>query len=327
MVVEEKLDRLEAQMQALQNSTRFALDSLAKAVDDVLWYQKMEGYATVGQVKLVGPPPANTKAQSHQDKGNPIKFQAYTFTPLDVDPNRRYRACICTWRVHSNFGSGSANIVRELIQQGYIVIAPDYRGSTGYGPQLWKLIDYGGLEVEDVFVARNWAVENMKLVDPERVGIIGWSHGGLITLFNIFNHPEAYQVAYAGVPVSDLVARMGYKGPFYQKLFAADYHIGKTAAEDPWEYRRRSPAWHAEKLNTPLLIHTNTNDEDVNVLEVEHLIKSLQAAGKEFEYRIYQDAPGGHAFNRIDTKEARQSRWEIYQFLAQYLQPPHALTE
>lgn len=323
-----EIKELQEQMRMLQQSTRFAIDSLAKAVDNVLWYQRMAGYATIGEVTLIGPPPANTKAQSWQDKGNPLKIKAYTFTPLDVDPNERYPLLVYAHGgVHSNFGSGTHNIVKELVQQGYIVIAPDYRGSTGYGPQFWQLIDYGGLEVEDVFAARNWAVENMKLVDPERVGILGWSHGGLITLFNIFNHPEAYKVAYAGVPVSDLVARMGYKGARYEELFAADYHIGKSAAQDPWEYRRRSPAWHAEKLQTPLLIHTTTNDEDVNVLEVEHLIKSLQAAGKQFEWRIYQDAPGGHVFNRIDTPEARESRREIYEFLARFLTPPRPLTE
>ena len=97
------------------------------------------------------------------------------------------------------------------------------------------------------------------------------------------------------MPVCDLVARMGYKDQGYRDLFSAPYHIGKTAEEDVNEYRRRSPAWNAEKLQTPLLIHTTTNDEDVNVLEVEHLIKALKAAGKKFEHKIYKDAPGGHA--------------------------------
>jgi dienelactone hydrolase len=79
--------------------------------------------------------------------------------------------------------------------------------------------------------------------------------------------------------------------------------------------------WNAQKLQTPLLIHTNTNDEDVNVLEVEELIRALKAEGKKFEYKIYQDAPGGHMFNRLDTKLARESRAEVYKFLAQYLKP------
>ncbi|HYM12205.1 MAG TPA: prolyl oligopeptidase family serine peptidase [Bryobacterales bacterium] len=97
--------------------------------------------------------------------------------------------------------------------------------------------------------------------------------------------------------------------------------MGKTAVENVNEYRRRSPAWNAAKLQTPLLVHTNTADEDVNVLEVEHLIQALKAEGKQFEYKIYQNAPGGHAFNRLDTKLAQESRGEVYKFLARYLKP------
>jgi dipeptidyl aminopeptidase/acylaminoacyl peptidase len=117
---------------------------------------------------------------------------------------------------------------------------------------------------------------------------------------------------------------MGYEPPGYQALYSAPYHIGKTVREDIQEYRKRSPVNHAKELATPLLIHTNTNDEDVNVLEVEHLIEALKAADKKFEYKIYQDAPGGHYFNRIDTLAARQSRQEIWRFLAVYLHPDHA---
>jgi len=118
---------------------------------------------------------------------------------------------------------------------------------------------------------------------------------------------------------------MGYKTQSYRDLYSADYHIGKTAYEDVEEYRRRSPAWQAHKLKTPLLIHTNTNDADVNVLEVEHLIKALKAEGKQFEYKIYQEIPGGHSFNRMDTKIAREIRLEIYEFLDRYLHPPKPL--
>ena len=86
---------------------------------------------------------------------------------------------------------------------------------------------------------------------------------------------------------------------------------------------RRSPSWNADKYDgTPLLIHSTTNDEDVNVLEVERLIQALQAHGKAgFEHRIYQDAPGGHAFNRIDTTLAVESRREIWRFFAAHLRP------
>jgi len=111
-------------------------------------------------------------------------------------------------------------------------------------------------------------------------------------------------------------------------LYEADYHIGKRANDDVQEYRRRSPAWNTSKFDgTPLLIHTNTNDEDVNVLEVEHLIQALKAEGKPFEYEIFQDIPGGHSFNRMDTKIAKEIRLKIYAHLAKYLKPENPIRQ
>ena len=81
-------------------------------------------------------------------------------------------------------------------------------------------------------------------------------------------------------------------------------------------------SWNAYKLQTPLLIHTNTNDEDVNVIEVKALIDTLKSLNKEFEYEIFQDLPGGHSFDRQDTKLALSIRLKIYKFLAEYLHPP-----
>ena len=122
-----------------------------------------------------------------------------------------------------------------------------------------------------------WMLETYDFLDPKRVGMIGWSHGGFITLMNIFEHPDAFAVAYAGVPVSDLITRLGYEPETYRGLYSAPYHIGKTVRDDIAEYRKRSPVTHVKKLKTPLLIHGNTNDEDVNIMEIEHLVDSLKA--------------------------------------------------
>jgi len=299
------------------------LDQLEKSIDDILWYHKVGDVALIDKVYMTGPPLRKEKNPTALGAGNPVKFWSYVFIPRDLDPGKKYPLIVFPHGgVHSDFSTYYTYIIRELMAQQYIVIAAEYRGSTGYGRAHYEKIDYGGLEIEDVDASRAFMVENCEMVDPNRIGIIGWSHGGLIALMNIFEHPDHYNVAYAGVPVSDLIARMGYQTQAYRDLYSADYHIGKTAHEDVEEYRRRSPAWNAHKLKTPLLIHTNTNDEDVNVLEVEHLIKSLKAEGKKFEYKIYEEIPGGHSFNRMDTRIAREIRLEIYQFLARYLNPP-----
>lgn len=311
-------------LKALEDNIRFSDQALTKNIDDLLWYQKLGDIAIIDKVRYASKPPHVVKNPTGQGANNPVVIPAYTFVPKKFSSSKKLPLMVLIHGgIHGDFNTFNAHIVKELIDQGYIVIAPEYRGSTGYGSVFHRQIDYGDYENDDVLAGKRWAVENMPQVDAERVGIMGWSHGGMITLMNIFDHPEDYRVAYAGVPVSDLIARMGYKTQTYRNEFAAATHLGKDASENVAEYRRRSPMWNAHKLKTPLLVHTNTNDEDVNVLEVEGLINALKAHGKKFDYKIYQDAPGGHIFNRIDTKLARESREEIYRFMAPQLSPPN----
>lgn len=299
------------------------IDQLEKAVDDILWYQKVGDVADIDKLYIVGPPPAKVTNPTAMGVKNPVKFWTYLFIPRKLDRSRKYPLLVLPHGgVHANFTTYYTHIIRELMAQGYVVVAPEYRGSTGYGKTFYEQIDYGGVEIGDNHASRDYVIDNYEFVDRDRVGVIGWSHGGLIALMDIFQHPNDYQVAFAGVPVSDLVARMGYYDDEYRSEFSAEYHIGKTAHDNVDEYRKRSPVNHAEKLQTPLLVHTNTNDDDVYVLEVEHLIRALKAAGKKFEYEIFKEAPGGHSFDRIDTKLAKETRIKIYRFLATYLRPP-----
>ena len=268
-----------------------------------------------------------SRTRSAPGATNPLIIRAYTFIPKNLDRSKPQPLIVFAHQgVHANSDTRDAHVFRELLQQGYSIISPDYRGSTGYGRGFYEQIDYGGREVDDVYLGRQWMLENLPFLDPKRVGIIGWSHGGLITLMNIFAHPQAYAVAYAGVPVSDLVARHGLRAdrlcqPSTRRRTTSARRCARTSGVPP------PLAGHPRRRNsqTPLLIHTTTNDEDVNVLEVEHLIQALKAEGKKFEYKVYQDAPGGHYFNRIDTRLAKESRREIYEFLARYLHPPRPL--
>ena len=314
------------ELATLGRSLGFTEQLLARKIDEQMLFQGLADVAQCDRVRYTGPPPRVAKNPTAPGAKNPVIIPAYTFLPKKYLMGEKLPLIVFAHGgVHGNVGASYVNVFRELLRQGYAIIAPDYRGSSGYGRQYWELIDYGGLEIEDVFAGRQFMLETYDNIDPDRVGIMGWSHGGLITLMNLFAHPKEFKVGYAGVPVCDLVARMGYHDQGYRDLFSAPYHIGKTVREDVDEYRRRSPAWNAEKLQTPVLIHTTTNDEDVHVLEVENLIKAFKAANKSFEHKVYKDAPGGHQFNRLDTKFARESRAEAYRFLAQHLTPPNPM--
>ncbi len=305
-----------------QFASQSGLDQVMKRVDDVLWFMRLADIADVDKIEYTSVPPAHVRNPKAPGAINPLIIHAYTFIPKNLDRSRKHPLITFAHQgVHANFDTSDLHVMRELLEQGYSIIAADYRGSTGYGQGFYQQIDYGGKEIDDVYNSTQWMLDRYSFLDPKRVGMMGWSHGGFITLMNIMEHPGTYAVAYAGVPVSDLVMRMGYEPASYEALYSAPYHIGKTVREDIEEYRKRSPITHVKDLATPLLIHTNTNDEDVNYIEVEHLIQALKAEGKKFEYKIYENAPGGHYFNRTDTKMARESRREVYLFLAGYLHP------
>ncbi len=278
-ILVQKLDSLLNYNESLEHR----LDVLEKNIDDILWFQKVGDVAFIDKIFMTGPPKWKELDTTDPGAGNPVKIWSYVFIPKNIDFNKKYPLIVLPHGgVHSNFSTYYTHIVKELIYQQYIVVSAEYRGSTGYGKDHYKKIDYGGREIDDVDSSRKYILDNYEFVDPERVGIIGWSHGGLISLMSIFNYPENYKVAFAGVPVSDLITRLNYMDEDYRKLYSADYHIGQTVEENPEEYKRRSPAWNVDKLQTPLLIHTNTNDEDVRFIEVEVLINALKVSEQRF---------------------------------------------
>jgi len=297
-------------------------DMIIKKVDDLMWREMLGDVAFVDKVRLAGPPRWKAKKIGDKFAANPLQFYTYVFIPKNINTAKKYPLIVLPHSgVHADFSTYYAHIVRELIAQGYIVVSAEYRGSTGYGKDTFDNIDYGGLENDDVLTSRDYMVENYGFVDKENIGIIGWSHGGMISLMNILHYPDKYKCAFAGVPVSDLENRLASHDSSYRKIFSDTNHIGQTIKENPAEYERRSPSTYAKDLKRPLLIHTNTIDNDVYVEEVLLMIDSLKAHKKVFDYKVFEKASGGHGFDRIDSKEATDIRFLIYKFLEKYLNP------
>jgi dipeptidyl aminopeptidase/acylaminoacyl peptidase len=108
-------------------------------------------------------------------------------------------------------------------------------------------------------------------------------------------HP--FKAAAAMVPVTNLVFRLGFKGPEYQRYFATQARIRGLPFEQPDLYIERSPVYQVPKLQIPLLVHVATNDADVDFVEDQQLIWALRALKPDLaETRIYVDPPGGHSF-------------------------------
>lgn len=150
------------------------LDVLEKNIDDLLWFERVGDLAYVDKIYITGPPPAKEINPTGQGAGNPLKFWSYVFIPRDTDPSKKYPLIVFPHGgVHANFTTYYTHIIREMVTQGYIVVAAEYRGSTGYGAGMFKSIDYGGLEVADVDASRQYMVDNYEMVDKDRVGLAG----------------------------------------------------------------------------------------------------------------------------------------------------------
>ena len=180
---------------ALGQSLGFTEQLLARKIDEQMLFQALADVAQCDKVRYTGPPPRVVKNPTAPGAKNPVVIPAYTFLPKKYLTGQKLPLIVFAHGgVHGNVGASYVNVFRELLGQGYAVIAPDYRGSSGYGREFWELIDYGGLEVEDVFAGRQFMLEAHDNIDPDRVGIMGWSHGGLITLMNLFAHPKEFKV-------------------------------------------------------------------------------------------------------------------------------------
>ena len=246
---------------------------------------------------------------SYRSRVGDLDIPAYVFQPLDKGPAKSRAAMVWVHGgVHGNWGLTMFPFVKEAVERGYVIIAPDYRGSIGYGEAYHKEIDYGGYEVDDVISAAGY-LASLPHVDPARVGIMGWSHGGYITLLSIFREKHPFAAGAAIVPVTNLIFRLSLKGPSYQWDFATQKRIQGLPFEKPEIYIERSPLYHVDKLQVPVLVHVATNDTDVNYVEDQMIVDALRSRKPDLsETKTYVDpAPWGpsvgHSFSRrVDPK-------------------------
>lgn len=206
-----------------------------------------------------------------------------------------------------------------LASRGYVVVKPEFRGSTGYGSAHfragWK--QWGRAMQDDVADALQWAVKQ-GVVDPKRVCIAGASYGGYATLMGLVRHPELYRCGIAWVAVTDvaLLFEPSWSSDLSDeaRLYSMPSMIGdpKTEAE---LLREASPVNHAARLKAPLMLAFGHDDRRV---PLEHGLKmraALRDAGRDPEWVVY---PGeGHGWLRVEHRVDFAHRVE--KFLAQHL--------
>src|SRR5262249_48304785 len=219
----------------------FARDLQQQAETDRKWRAASEGFMTMDKI-------------TYRSRVGDLDVPAFVFQPLKLRAAARGHAAI-VW-VHENIRGHlydhSLPYMREAVGKGYIVIAPEYRGSIGYGKEFFDAIDYGGAEVDDVMTSVEVLKTKYPQVDPARIGIIGWSHGGMITLLSIFRNPTTFKAAVAMVPVTNLFQRLAWKGVERQhQMIDPQNRFGGLPSERHDVYKEPSPLYNVHRLPIP----------------------------------------------------------------------------
>ena len=273
---------------------------------------------------------------SYKSAVDGMEIPVYVFAPLQKRGTAGHAAMVWVHGgVHGNWTPNYLPFIKEAVAKGYVVVAPEYRGSTGYGAAHHNAIDYGGKEVDDVLSAYDF-LKTLPYVDSTRVGVMGWSHGGFITAHLLFRGQTPFKAGAAIVPVTNLIFRLSYKGPGYQRSFSTQKELLGLPFEQREEYVKRSPYYHVDSLRTPILVHVASNDADVNFEEARPLIDALEARKPELsETKIYWNpTPGptsvGHTFSRRVNRETLErddspeqiDSWNLtWAFLEKHLKP------
>jgi len=198
-----------------------------------------------------------------------------------------------------------------LAMRGYAILNVDQRGSAGYGRAYRDAAigQWGTGTYDDVKAAARWLGARPD-IDRSRIGVMGLSFGGYLTLLGLVRDPDLFA---AGINLMGVVDRRG--------RFAGRntlFHVGPSEAEDPELWARISPITQIAKLRAPLLILHADQDRNVSVEQTHILVDELERLGKDYEVRIYP----GEAHGLADPRNQLDSYQRIVAFLDRHLREP-----
>jgi dipeptidyl aminopeptidase/acylaminoacyl peptidase len=224
------------------------------------------------------------------DSKDSTRINGFVVKPPDYRPGRRYPTLL--W-IHGGPVSQYANSFsmpwQIFASHGYVVLGVNPRGSSGRGEKFATAIyaDWGNKDTEDVLAAVDSAVAE-GLADPDRLGIGGWSYGGMLTNYVIAKDTR-FKSATSGASISNILA--GYGTDMYVREYEAE--LGK-----PWEsvdvwLRNSYPFLHADRIRTPTLFQCGASDFNVPLLNSEQMYQALRSLGVDTQLVIYPDQHHG----------------------------------
>jgi dipeptidyl aminopeptidase/acylaminoacyl peptidase len=230
--------------------------------------------------------------------------------------------------VHGGPSSQTANsfnrFIQHIVNQGYMVIAPNYRGSTGYSKEFKQanLFDMGGGDLQDVLGAAEF-VKQTGYVDPKKIILMGASYGGYMTMMGVAKAPDVWAAGVPIVPFVNWFTEIEHEDPVLQQ---SDLATMGDVVKNKDLYHDRSPIFFVDQIKAPLLLLAGRNDPRCPKEEAQQVVDAVKKRNGVVDLKVYENE--GHGFARLENQIDAYKR--VSDFLKAHVPPANcgcSLTE
>jgi dipeptidyl aminopeptidase/acylaminoacyl peptidase len=244
------------------------------------------------------------------------QISSFVYVPYNAERNGKNAGIVY---IHGGPDSQTQNAfsknIQYLVNQGFFVIAPNYRGSSGYGKEFADAnrFDMGGGDLEDVISAAEW-LKKTGFVSPQKIAVMGGSYGGYLSMMAVTKAPDLWAAGVPIVPFVNWFTEVENEDPLLREY---DLATMGDPIKDKARYQERSPINFVDQIKAPLLLLAGGNDPRCPKTEAEQVAQAVKKRGGVVEFKVYENE--GHGFAKIENQIDAYTR--VAEFLKKYVPP------
>ncbi len=247
-----------------------------------------------------------------------LEIPAIYYQPKQANADNKAPALV--W-VHGGPGGqsrqGFNSLIQYLVNHGYAVLAVNNRGSSGYGKSFYRMDDqnHGDKDLKDCIAGKDW-LASQNMIDKDKIGILGGSYGGFMTMAALTSAPEEFKVGVNIFGVTNWMRTLKSIPPWWESFKDALYtEMGNPNTADSIRLKQISPLFHTENVTKPLMVLQGAQDPRVLKIESDEIVEGVKKNGVPVEYVLFEDE--GHGFVKKENEIVAYRK--ILKFLDQYL--------
>lgn len=246
------------------------------------------------------------------------EIPAIYYKPLMAGPDS---LCPALVMVHGGPGGqsrvGYGVLVQYLVNHGYAILAVNNRGSNGYGKTFYRMDDrnHGDKDLKDCIWGKKW-LQSQNYIDSTKIGIIGGSYGGFMTMCAMTTTPDEFKVGVNFFGVTNWLRTLKSVPPYWESFKKALYaEMGDPFSADSVRLYNISPLFHADQVKHPIMVLQGANDPRVLKVESDEIVAAVKKNNVVAEYIVFPDE--GHGF--VKKENEIKGYGDILKFLDRYL--------